>query len=269
MKSLLTSKLFEAHHAGGFSVNQHTLESTATKGLHAIGTLTTGVHFYTNGIDRNAIHALRIARHLVGRPTYHSAHIAVIVPKDSIIWNEFVFKAVPAMLVWDMIPFLYFVTCENAAYRHLAVNKESCECSPPLPVRAVARPSGPQGMVESRECPNFIFYKLRESFGISVESYDMSDPLFLVKLKEHHIDHGLLLASAAECSPIFRPTFLHQQIFSNPPICLLIRVQNGRSSAAVDLDGHKMYETKERSRSDEAIRVTLSALEGLKDKREA
>ncbi|KAJ6080551.1 hypothetical protein N7467_010304 [Penicillium canescens] len=70
IKSVLSSGMLEGSPLGGFSVNQHTLESTKAKGLYVIGSLTTGVHFYTNGIDRNTAHASRIARNIVGKPLY-------------------------------------------------------------------------------------------------------------------------------------------------------------------------------------------------------
>ncbi|SPO01978.1 uncharacterized protein DNG_04651 [Cephalotrichum gorgonifer] len=67
LTSLVSSEILEAHPLGGFSVDQNTLESTTTPGLYVIGSLTSGVHFYTTGIDRNITHASRIARHLIGK----------------------------------------------------------------------------------------------------------------------------------------------------------------------------------------------------------
>ena len=59
IKHLLSAKLITAHPAGGINMDITTLE--ATKGLHVIGSMTRGVHFYCNSIDRNAAHAARIA----------------------------------------------------------------------------------------------------------------------------------------------------------------------------------------------------------------
>ncbi|KAI1153343.1 FAD-NAD(P)-binding-domain-containing protein [Nemania diffusa] len=62
--SLISANIMLACPLGGFSVHRETLESKATRGIYAIGSLTSGTHFYTNGIDRNVAHAARIARHI-------------------------------------------------------------------------------------------------------------------------------------------------------------------------------------------------------------
>ncbi|UZP43041.1 hypothetical protein NXS19_010857 [Fusarium pseudograminearum] len=107
LHSILQSRILEAHPVTGLSLDQHTLESTTTPGIYAIGSLSTGVHFYTNGIDRNVAHASRISRHLVGRPVYPPAHVAIILPDGGMGWAGTLCRAITTMVQSNMIPFLY------------------------------------------------------------------------------------------------------------------------------------------------------------------
>lgn len=95
---LLATKVLERHYSSGFSVDQYTLESTKTKGIYVIGSLTSGVHFYTNGIDSNVRD---------GRPEKPLAHVAIIKPTASVSWTDCVSAIVPGMVEKSLIPFVY------------------------------------------------------------------------------------------------------------------------------------------------------------------
>ncbi|KAI1159891.1 FAD-NAD(P)-binding-domain-containing protein [Nemania serpens] len=160
IRSLLSSRVLEEHHAGGFSVNQRTLESTTTRGLYVIGSLTTGVHFYTNGIDCNVRHAAQIARHLVGKPVHPPAHVALILAAESTrLWSGLLHDVAQKMLTRHLIPFIY---------------------------------PAASGMLESDTASDMTLNALREQFGILVHSYQMLDASFLTVLQRHHIDMCLL-----------------------------------------------------------------------------
>ncbi|KAF2119807.1 hypothetical protein BDV96DRAFT_595430 [Lophiotrema nucula] len=106
---LLLNGMLEAHPASGFSVDQYSLESKRTPGLYVIGSLTTGVHFYTNGIDCNARHALQIKRHLASKPCQRPAHCAIILSMASHCQRGLLETAMPELPRNDIIPFLFLL----------------------------------------------------------------------------------------------------------------------------------------------------------------
>jgi hypothetical protein len=78
----------------------------AGKGIHVVGSMTRCTHFYTNGIDRNAAHASRIADSLVGLPFRKPLHIAIFVGTD-LFSHLMVNLLVPRLLALGHFPFIF------------------------------------------------------------------------------------------------------------------------------------------------------------------
>ena len=104
IEQVVTRRLFQPHPAGGACVDFITLK--AGDGIHVIGSLTKGVHFYTTSIDRNAAHASRIADSLIGLPVRRPIHIAFFVGID-IFSHLMLNKLVPQLLALGHIPFIF------------------------------------------------------------------------------------------------------------------------------------------------------------------
>lgn len=215
IQSLLSSRVLEEHHVGGLSVDQYTMESTSTRGLYVIGSLTTGVHFYTNGIDSNAKHASRIAKHLVGESVYPPAHVALILPGDSEFWGGFIQNAVAAMLKHDLVPFIYLTQSNNL------------------------------DELNSNAVSDSTVDALRKQFGIAVQSCHASDPSFLIMLQDHHIDICLLPSKGDGGHSILTPAFGFQQPVSGSPFDLLMRSRDYQNVQSVEPDRYQRHGEKE------------------------
>ena len=174
------------------------LELRIIRGVYAIGSLSTGVHFYTNGIDRDIAHASRIARHLVGKPVYSPAHVAMIIPGDLGVWANFVLEAVPAMLQNYLIPFVYIFAKSNPTCVRLESSRERTNNFILESLRTGKGLDVSFSGSENRGGSGIIDDKLRETYGISVRSCGLLSPSLLVLLKEQHIEVGVLFGNNKE-----------------------------------------------------------------------
>jgi uncharacterized NAD(P)/FAD-binding protein YdhS len=159
---LLDSKLLRPHAAGGVSVDFWTLE--ATKNLFAIGSLTRGVHFYTNSVRRIAAHAERVADTIVGNSVCRPQHVAIFPGSLNAFFN-IIPMIVPHFLSNDHFPFV-FLTQPIVESLHM-VEKDG---------------SGFQHKV--------IVSDLQDRYGIFVIETNMASPALVETLKSHHIDIG-------------------------------------------------------------------------------
>lgn len=177
----------------GLSLDQHTLESTTTPGIYAIGSLSTGVHFYTNGIDRNVVHASRISRHLVGKPVHPPVHVAIILPDGGMGWAGTLCRAITAMVQSNMIPFLY------RSVRQCCSGEQGSTSSDEFHCQACGNGANLAGHCDDglknhsshdfdRALPH-----LCQRLGIFIRECSDLDASFLNTLREHHIDIGLLV----------------------------------------------------------------------------
>ncbi|KAK4460366.1 FAD-NAD(P)-binding-domain-containing protein [Cladorrhinum samala] len=185
-QSLLSSQIMEEHPLGGFSVDQHTLESTSTKGIFAIGSLTAGVHFYTNGIDRNRLHASRIARHITGQIVpRRPGHVAIVLTGDPPSWvpGFKITKVMARMLERHLIPFCYHVTGHACSTRQLESSERHANEARPIFHDAEDVCAFSDEMLGGWVKTNGLLAQCFDSFG---------EP-FHVALKHHYIDIGLLL----------------------------------------------------------------------------
>jgi uncharacterized NAD(P)/FAD-binding protein YdhS len=235
LHSLLSSKILAKCPLGGLTVDQYTLESKDTKGIYAIGSLTTGVHFYTNGIDRNVTHAIRIARHLVGKPSYPPPHAAIIVYDNSSYWGEFIKSAIPRMKECDVVPFIFFFTSHWLRKEHMpetATNE----------LGELHRSKYSSNRTALDPLKPVFFYDLVDTFGISVRNCeDMNQNAFLVALNEAHIDICILLGTNSSPSAnSTEPLYKKYSELTNPPLRLLQRSTAKEGNLDCEDTEHKM-----------------------------
>lgn len=229
VECLLSRKILTPHPLGGFSVNRDTLESTTTDRIHVIGSLTSGVHFYTNGIDRNAIHASRIARHIAGLPLLVCKHIALILP-DHDAWGSFLANVVPKLLERHLVPFVY-IAKESVFSVRRSTNQR------PSPFSRL--PHAQSGYIhrshdhEESGGSGQDWSKIRDTLGLSVNVCNVFDAAFPNLLTEHHIDIALVPVDQRGCEQIFGSTFEHHYIVKDPPFCAARKAELSATSSAV------------------------------------
>ena len=107
MERLLSKGILKPHTAGGISVNFSTL--SATKNIHVIGSMTRGTHFFTNSVDRIAIHASRIADSITATPFRRPLHLAFFVGSDHFS-HLMLSKIVPRLIAQGHTPFIFLPT---------------------------------------------------------------------------------------------------------------------------------------------------------------
>ncbi|KAB8237603.1 FAD/NAD(P)-binding protein [Aspergillus alliaceus] len=160
---LMDSKLLRPHEAGGVSVDFWTLE--ATKNFHVIGSLTRGVHFYTNSVRRIAAHAERVADTIIGNRVCRPQHVALFIGSLNAYLNVLP-KLIPRLLDNNHVPFV-FVTA--SVVKSLSA------------IERYLNGSGPQVALPD----------LQSRYGVFTMEIDSSGPSLLKALKSSHIDVGL------------------------------------------------------------------------------
>jgi uncharacterized NAD(P)/FAD-binding protein YdhS len=242
LDSLVMAGLVDQCCLGGLTVDQETLESTAFKGLYAIGSLTTGVHFYTNGIDRNVAHASRIARHLVGKQARPPTHLALIIPSNSIFWANFITLVVPAMVEISLIPFLY-----------LTPGPDTMKLGPREEFIVEVSHVG--------ESPTSVIRKVAEEHGILACSLQCLDESAFGVLRQHHIDLGVQFAHG---KPSERTEAVVQgQVISNDPLAVLFWGVDG--ALELDSTGRADPGKDEEDCEKQVSNIVLHALEVSRD----
>jgi uncharacterized NAD(P)/FAD-binding protein YdhS len=222
VESLVSRKLLTPHPLGGFSVDRNTLESTTTAGLYVIGSLTTGVHFYTNGIDRNVIHASRVARHLAKLPLHVHKHIALILPENDKICGSFNSAIIPALLDECLVPFIYIVKdwtpSMGCGMDHECSSSLQQSCDQPGNIH------GSHDHAETRELKQDLA-RICDTLGLSISICSVFDEVFPDILHEHHIDFGLTPANQQWCERFFGTRFEYRWITTDPSCCFAKRAE--------------------------------------------
>lgn len=101
---ILSSGLVTPNPVGGITMDFRTLK--ATEGIHVIGSMTRGTHFYTTAIDRNAAHASSIADSITGMPYRRPLHVALFAGSD--LFSQLMLsKLVPQLLALGNFLFIF------------------------------------------------------------------------------------------------------------------------------------------------------------------
>lgn len=187
---LLSSGLLKSHPAGGVEVDFSSL--AAAKGIHVIGEMTRGVHFFTNSIDRNIAHAARIADHLTGQPVRRPLHVALFVG-DDLFSHLMLSKLVPRLIMQGHFPFVFLpvhktgVKSRSFDLRELSFFERELLQDHVIPFLGSSFPQGAAALTVEQ---------MGSSYGVLVERIpDVNDPSFLQLLRSHHIDVGISLCS--------------------------------------------------------------------------
>jgi uncharacterized NAD(P)/FAD-binding protein YdhS len=195
LKSMLSTRMIEAHDLGGVCVDTLSLETTTTPGLYAVGVLTTGVHFYNNGIDRNVVHASRIAQHLAGKRAWRQGHVALVLQESSQQQQNFAEQLIPRLIERGLLPFVYIMPGDDT------ITGEVCTSS-----------------IDNEDSLD----NLCTTYGIFVGKCFTGRSACSEAMTKHHIDVGLLLTGPESTSSL-QPQFNAHDVFEGWPSALLRR----------------------------------------------
>lgn len=188
IQNSLSRGILKAHPAGGFHVDFQTLE--AQKGLYVLGSMTRGVHFYCTAIDRNAVHAERLADGILGLRPRKPLHIALFVGTD-LFSHLMASQLVPRLLAAGHMPFLYLSVHKGSQRPQLFELRELAFYERHL-LQAHIIPHCGSDFAAAGPC--MTVQQLRSRYGVLVESVpDVNDPAFVRSLATHHIDLGFSL----------------------------------------------------------------------------
>lgn len=200
---LLAGGMLAAHPQGGVHVDFRTCEAIGPAPrspgtLFVIGSLTRGVHFYTNAIDRNVAHAARVSDAMLPLPPAAPARarrralrIAFFVGSD-IMSHLMASALVPELLMAGHRPIIF-------------ATADSLPASPrPPPLRELAfferqllqRHVAPliDSMPPDAGAPHRTIGQMHATFGIDVRAIrSVNDPAFLAELDALSVDVGISL----------------------------------------------------------------------------
>ncbi|KAE9362956.1 hypothetical protein N431DRAFT_433200 [Stipitochalara longipes BDJ] len=197
LKTLLASGLLKAHPVCGIDVDFDTLK--APTGIHVIGSLTNGVHFYVTNTDRITAHASRIADSLFKHPHRKPLHIAFFVGSD-LFSHLMLSKLIPALLELGHFPFI-FLPKDNGYHKP----KNRREKPKVIPYELQHLDFWEKTMLQDTIIPTLgstipqgaefrTIKQMASQHGILVQAVpNINDPAFLRTLKENHIDMGVSL----------------------------------------------------------------------------
>ncbi|MCJ1233900.1 hypothetical protein MMC14_001858 [Varicellaria rhodocarpa] len=190
LQRLLSSGLLKSHPAGGVEVDFSTL--AARKGLHVVGEMTRGIHFFTNAIGSNIAHAARIVDHLTGEPFRRPLHVALFVG-DDLFSHLMLSKLVSRLIMQGHFPYV-FLPVQKAGTKSRSFDlrelyffeKELLE-NHVIPFLGSSFRQGAAAQTVEQ---------MGSSYGILIQRVtDVNDPSFLQLLRSHHIDVGISLGS--------------------------------------------------------------------------
>ncbi|KAE8413133.1 FAD-NAD(P)-binding-domain-containing protein [Aspergillus pseudocaelatus] len=189
IQSAVGKGLLKPHPAGGVAVDFDSLR--ASEGLHVIGSLTRGTHFYVSAIDRVAAHAARIADAVTEEPIANPLHIAIFLGSD-LFSHLMASTLVPQLLAAGHTPFIF-----------LPAHKANRKTTPPFELRELTfferellqkhvipyfkneKPGG---------APHMTVEQMKDAYGIVVQEVpNVNSASFIKTLRKHHIDVGLSL----------------------------------------------------------------------------
>jgi hypothetical protein len=213
LQSIFASGLAEAYPIGDIEVDFTTIK--AGKGIHIVGSMTCGTHFYTTPIVRNAAHASRIADTLVGLPVRKPLHIAIFVGTD-LFFHLIVNLLVPRLLALGHFPFI-FNGCDPKHSKHLFALQELSFFERTLLLEHII-PFIEPNRHENVAC--LTIEQMKAKFGIMIETVkNVNTLLFLQIIKEHYIDIGISILCYQNFGPRLISYFNEpgkRRIFLNP-----------------------------------------------------
>ncbi|KAE8374696.1 hypothetical protein BDV26DRAFT_269485 [Aspergillus bertholletiae] len=189
VQSAVDKGLLTPHPAGGVAVEFDSLR--ASEGLHVIGSLTRGTHFYVSAIDRVAAHAARIADTVTGEPIARPLHIAIFLGSD-LFSHLMASTLIPQLLAAGHTPFIFLPT-----------HKASRKTTPPFGLRELAffeRELLQKHIIpyfkneKPGDAPHMTVEQMQDAYGILVQEVpNVNSASFIDSLRQHHIDVGLSL----------------------------------------------------------------------------
>ncbi len=190
VQNILSSGIITPHLAGGVTVDFKTLK--ATEGIHVIGSMTRGTHFYTTAIDRNAAHASRIADSIAGMPYRRPLHVAFFAGSD-LFSHLMLSKLVPQLLALGHFPFIFLPSDK--------VNAKPQRRPYPLQRLTFFERTLLQETIIPYLGPNIhpgaasmTVEQMKAKYGILVQAVsNINCPTFLQKIKDNYIDIGFSL----------------------------------------------------------------------------
>ena len=190
LQRLLSSGLLKSHPAGGVDVDFTTL--AATKGIHVIGEMTRGVHFFTNSIDRNIAHATRIVDCLTDQPACRPLHVALFVG-DDLFSHLMLSSMVPRLIMQGHLPFVFLsaqkpnTKARSFDLRELSFFERDLLQDHVMPFLGSSAPQGATAITVEQ---------MGSAYGVLVERvHNVNERSFLQLLKSHYIDVGISLGS--------------------------------------------------------------------------
>ncbi|KAL1872823.1 hypothetical protein Plec18167_006473 [Paecilomyces lecythidis] len=205
IQSAMKKGFLTPHPAGGIAVDFTSLR--ASPGLYAIGSLTSGTHFYVSAIDRIAAHAARVAEALTEEPHARSLHIAIFLGSD-LFSHLMASKLVPQLLAAGHMPFIFLPAHKASRNASLFELREMAFFERELLQKYIVpyfENENPEGAA------HMTVQQMRTAYGILVEDVpSVNATSFIKRLEEHHIDIGLSL----RCYQRFKTDII--QFFSHP-----------------------------------------------------
>jgi hypothetical protein len=191
VQHILSSGLVTPNSAGGgLKVDFKTLR--ATEGIHVIGTMTRGTHFYTTAIDRNAAHASRIADSITGMSYRRPLHVALFAGSD--LFSQLMLsKLVPQLLSFSHFPFIFLPSDKT----NVKTKRK------PLPLQRLAFYERTLlqdhvipflGSTVQKGAAFMTVEQLKAKYGILVQTVaNINCPDFMQTIKDSYIDIGFSL----------------------------------------------------------------------------
>lgn len=187
MEHLLSKGILKPHAAGGISVDFSTL--SATKNIHVIGSMTRGTHFYTNSVDRNAIHASRIANSITATPIPRPLHLAFFVGSD-LFSHLILSKLVPRLIAQGHTPFILLPT---DIVEQKTSSPDSRELDPYERQLLHDQMNPFSGSSSSDGAGCSTVEQMGAHYGLLVQKVKSVNDASLEILRKHHIDAGFSL----------------------------------------------------------------------------
>ena len=152
--------------------------------------MTRGVHLYCTAIDRNAVHAERLADGILRLRPRKPLHVAFFVGID-LFSRLMASQLVPRLLAAGHMPFLYLPVHKGSQRPQLFELRELAFYARHL-LQAHIIPHSGSDFAAAGPC--MTVQQLRARYGVLVESVpDVNDPAFVRSLATHHIDLGFSL----------------------------------------------------------------------------
>jgi len=223
LHTLLSSGCLRAHPICGLDVDFDTLK--APSGLHVIGSLTKGVHFYVTATDRVTAHASRIADSLVGFAPSKPVHIAFFVGSD-LFSHLMLSKVIPALVTLGHCPFIFLP--KDSGYKR---PNNWCKKAKVTPYKLQELSFWERTVLQDTLIPTLgskvpqgamfkTITQMAHQYGLLVHSVpSFNSPAFLQTLKDNHIDNHIDIGISLRCYQRFKKDII--SYFNTKNRCLL------------------------------------------------